>query len=74
MAFAVVDMWEGLDRDSSDALWTEVIPMNWIYGDICFFPPFKGTKIGQAVAKKVQPDKTKWLQYSVSIHGVYGAI
>lgn len=77
LSFVVVDMWDlkGKNAASQPEIWTEVIPLSWVDEDICYFAPWKGSKVTSAIAKCIEPDKESWLKYSVKIHGgVYGVL
>ena len=63
--FAVVNF--GDDADGSLA----VVPRSWLDADLCWWPPYKGSKLANAVKQQQQPDNT-WAQYPAKVEKSQG--
>ena len=63
MKFAVVEF----TKDRS----VEVVPSNWIVGNACYWPPYRGMRFTTSVKKSETPDET-WNEYQIRVIDFYG--
>lgn len=38
----------------------ETVPSCWVYDDICYWPPYKGSKLNQAISSCITPVFGEW--------------
>lgn len=38
----------------------ETVPSTWVYDDVCYWPPYNGSKLIQAISSCMSPIFDKW--------------
>jgi len=64
MSFSVVEF-----RDDESV---DVVPSSWLADDVCWWPPFRSSRLTNAKKKREVPDETTWMKNKARILGSYG--